>query len=431
MKTKKRLSAVLDIISANTTTTNSDLVKALGDISRITIARDLRALLAQKRIEKIGGGRSVAYRQKQRPPEDSPAQEFVLSHAQLFQTPIDIGGRDMIIGFSEAAFRKSRDRLQEPDIDSRLNARLPSYFLPAVNIARMQERRPRLIIVSGIYAALKWSAHSDAQRKRMLINNNLKIDFLEKFFERFFPDTFSLVEFRRSVDFLKISDHKLELLWNVFEKKYPRELEIVKKKLLQYKNPKLFAQCQPSEEEIRSLMVANKAVLRDAFKYAIVHLFAFADVNLSVDFAHNPRGYCSVGEHNEAIFNIVRRIGYEIFREVGEAIFDQDVFVFDNMKIAISDAKNAPPAYNGAVRGNGGLRSIDEVTYENGYRMEYYDARERLKPLIDYLYRIIPKENYEQFWNGYKKRYFDLKNRYEEAYAMQDAETIVDHAREE
>jgi DNA-binding transcriptional ArsR family regulator len=413
----------LEIIKQGSETSNSDIVKALGDISRITVARDLRILLQQGLIEKVGHGRSVTYRSVEPTNPNQPALELVLSHADLFRTPIDIERRDLVIGFSEAVFRKSDDRLAYGDIDSKLNARLPSYFHPAVQIARMQSSRPRLIIVSGIYAALKWSARSDAEQKRMLINNNIKIDFLQRFFDRFFPDTFSLVEFRRSVDFLKISDHKLGLLWNVFEKKYPRELETVKKKLLQYKNPKVFANGEPTEEEVRSLIEANKGTLRDAFKYAIIHLFVFADVNLSVDFAHNPHGYCSIGEHNEAIFNIVRRIGYEIFKEVGEAIFDQEVFVFDNMKIAISDSKNAPPAYNGAVRGSGGgVRSIDEVTYENGYELEYYDTRERLKPSMDYLYRMIPKEDYVRFWTDYRARYFDLKKRYEEAYKIVDVD---------
>jgi|GEM_PF-1489654 len=344
------------------------------------------------------------------------AKEISLSHQDLFTTDIDLGGRDIIIGFNEPAFKMSEEG-KEPDLDSPLNARIISYFLPAVQIARQQKERPRLIVVSGINAALKWNARNDKERKTMVINNTLKMRFIVETLETFFPDIFSVIEQRAMYDFLKISDRKLELIWNVFERKYPERIHDLKKHLLRYKKPKLFSE-EITENDIQKLVTLNEEELKETFKYAIVHLFGLGDVNLSYDFIHNPKGYCSIGEHHEEVFNVIRKIGYEILKDIGEAVFDQEVYCFDNAKIVIKDEGNAPPAYNGSFRGSNGVTRMDEVTFENNKDLEYYDARPRLKPSMDYMYRVIPKEIYEKYWKEYRGEYLLLKKRYKEAYKI-------------
>ena len=189
---------------------------------------------------------------------------------------------------------------------------------------------------------------------------------------------------------------------------------------MQYKEPKSFANGVPDEKELKYLFEINKEKLQSAFKYALAHLFACGDINIGSDFSHNPKGYCSIGEHNEAVFNVVRSIGYKILKEVGEIIFDQEIMAFENMKVVIDEAgANVPPAYNGAFRKSRDEQWLDEVTYENEQSLSYYDGRPRLAPAMEYLYKLVPKDEYEAFWNSYQKRYFDLKRRYFEAYKVE------------
>jgi hypothetical protein len=344
--------------------------------------------------------------------------QIIIKRQDLFNSVPDMGGRDIIIGFNEPAFRKSDSKLTFNDLDAKLNARLPAYFLPAVQIAQSQTQRPRFIIVSAIFAALRWNAVNETERRIMLVNNNLKIDFIRAFFNEFFVDTFSIVEFRQSYDFLKISDHKLELLWNYLEKKYPEKLQLVTQKLIQYKNPKLFSKGVPSSKILAEYSTNNEQDLKTAFYYTLVHLFALADINIGWDFAHNPKGYCSIGEHQEMTFNIIRDIGFEVLKEVGDIIFDQPVYSFENLKIVIEDEVNFPPAYNGASRKSGHKQWLDEVTYENDEALDYYNSRPKLKPSMDYLYQLVDQRSYEQFWNNYRNRYFEFKERYKEAYGI-------------
>src|SRR3989344_5942484 len=97
------------------------------------------------------------------------------THADLFSTHIAIGGQDLIIGFNEPTFKKSVETLDFGDLDSPLNARLITYFLPVVQIAEMQKERPRLIIVTGINAALRYNANTEEEKKIMYRNNILKM----------------------------------------------------------------------------------------------------------------------------------------------------------------------------------------------------------------------------------------------------------------
>jgi hypothetical protein len=39
---------------------------------------------------------------------------------------------------------------------------------------------------------------------------------------------------------------------------------------------------------------------------------------------------------------------------------------------------------------------------------------------MDYIYEFVTKERYQEFWNSYKPRYFDLKKRYREAYKLSE-----------
>lgn len=60
---------------------------------------------------------------------------------------------------------------------------------------------------------------------------------------------------------------------------------------------------------------------------------------------------------------------------------------------------------------------LSEVTYENNRELEFYDGVEELKDQMDYMYKnIISKSEYRDFWNSYRDRYFELKDRYKKAY---------------
>lgn len=321
--------------------------------------------------------------------------QLIINRDDLAKANIDIGGRDLFIGFSEPAFR-----VEEASVnDAPLNARLISYFLPAVQIARMQKtkRRPRLWIISAIQAAVKWNANSDAERLIMTMDNNLKKDFILSAFNKFFPDVFSLIDIRDTVDFLKISGKTLSHLWGLFRQNYPDKIIEIEKHLQRFRQ--------------------DAATSEQLFQYALVHLFAFGDINFDW-YAHNPRGYCSIGEHNERIFNKVREIGLELLRNNAEQIFDRSVSFFDNMKIVIDSPEKLPPPYNGAHRTLDGKTDLDEVTYENGRSLDYYDDRPRHKTIMEYVYSLIPRDEYEAFWKVYRPRYDDLKQRHLEAYEI-------------
>ncbi len=109
---------------------------------------------------------------------DIMSHQITIPRDDLATTYIDIESRDIIIGYNEPALRYSHHKLQEPDLDAKLSARLPIYFLPTIQIARMQKRRPRLLLTSGVNMALKRSATSDIQRAIMLADNTIKRDFL-------------------------------------------------------------------------------------------------------------------------------------------------------------------------------------------------------------------------------------------------------------
>lgn len=327
-----------------------------------------------------------------------------LSHDDLFTTQIEIREQDILVGFNEPAFRKSDETEETFDLDSPLNARLITYFLPAVQIAQMQQKRPRLIIVTGINAALRYNARNDDERKVMYRNTMLKLRFITETLEKLFPQTFSIIEVRHAYDFLKIPESKLDDLWTLFTKRYPEKMKPLEAELSRFVG--------------RGESVVDGEKLQIAFRYSILHIFVLGDINLDYDFIHPAQGYCSIGEHQESVFNTIRELGYIILKDFGRIIFDREVYSYNNSKVIIDSIGHIPPPYNGVFRTTKTKTMLDEVTYENKLLLSHYDSRPRLKPHMDYLYKIIPHEVYEKYWHDYKPRYTELKYRFNEAYGI-------------
>lgn len=343
----------------------------------------------------------------------------ILKRSDLKNFSIDIGGRDILIAFNEPAFRFSREDLLEGDIDSKLNARLVSYFLPAVEIARKQKRRPRMFIVSGLNMALKWNAKNEKQKKIMTIDNNLKMDFLREFFNKFFPNDFSIIEYVVAQDPIKIPEDKLLSLWKVLERRYPEQIAELKLTLAKYKKSRLFSNKELSEEAL-SFLNSNDIDLINAFKYAIAHIFALGDLNFEGNNIHNSIGYLTIGGPTEKPFNILRELSLKVLQDIAEIIFERDVLYLDNIKMIIENEKNNPVPYNGFFKSTSNKTELVEVTFENEEPLSLYDNHQKLKGDMEYLHTLISKNEYAEFWNGYKKRYFELKERYREAYDLKE-----------
>lgn len=346
-------------------------------------------------------------------------KQLQVSYSDLISGQIDIGGRDIVIGFNEAPFRESVSDVF--DIDSKLNARLLTYFLPAVSLARMQNRRPQLLIASGLFMALRWSAKSLEERKIMTINNHIKLDFLKSFFDTFFPDTFSVIEYIKVHDFLKFPEQAIDAFWNELKKRHPQELLPLEIKLLSFVGKRVEQNSGQVVAAAADLSSSQRHSLQTAIRYAISHIFTLADVYVDDDYIHNPRGYCTIGGHQEKYFNIVRTLAYQnqdLLRELFSV--GRKFHIMDNILVTIDDP--VAPAYNGATRSknNGKHTLLDEVTFENELPVSYYDTRPRLLPSMKYFYTLVPKGEYEKFWSGYKSRYEDLKKRYAEAYEISE-----------
>lgn len=326
-------------------------------------------------------------------------QQVVLKRDELATTPVDIGGRDIVIGFNEPRIKKSNKDIDTPDLDSKLNARLPAYFLPAVDIAHKQNNRPILYIVSGIVAALKWNSNTDRQKKLLVMNHSLKKDFLEHFFETFYPNTFSIVDCITMQDPLKIEEKKLLKLWEKIKERYPNDIEEIEEVLKRY------SKSETDEESIS-----------DGIKYAVSHIFGMGDLNFEGNYIHNPVGYASIGGEKELLFNKVRLYAVDVLKEHAEEFFGRSVEAKDNISIIVKNNHNVPPPYSGSTISKHGVREIDEVTYENNRQLNYYETHKKLHEDIEYIYNHVGKDEYQTFWNEYKPRYEDLKARYIEAY---------------
>lgn len=349
------------------------------------------------------------------PKKLKPRRPYIVSRARLLRQSIDIGGRDLIIGFNEPSKKTSKTTA---GLFSQLNARLPVYFLPAVDTARMQSVRPQLYIVSGINIAMRWNVSNEEQRLKLLAYNKIKFDFLKRFFETFFPETFSVVEYIVSQDPLRISEEKFLEIWKVLERVYPRRMKRLVETLAHFKHPEWSTNGRP-HKKLYAFVEENRHELEDSFKYAIAHLFVFADINFDGNYYLNPRGFASIGGHQERFFNEVRNLAFDLITKYPTLLSDRELLVRDNVQIVIDEHVNAPPPYSGATRGNSKRRESDEVTYENGRKLEYYDVRPKLISEMNYLYRHIPRQTYEEFWERYRATYERLKSRYEEAYSIE------------
>lgn len=341
------------------------------------------------------------------------SNQIILDRNKLKSSSIDIEDKTIIIGFNEPKFKKSKKAINETYLDSKLNARFITYFLPAVEIANMQKQRPRFLIASGLNMALKWNAENEEQKKIMMANNAIKIDFLKNFFETFYPNNFSLIEYIIPQDILKVPEKRFLFLWKLIEKKYPNQIKEIKFQLTKFLYPKQFNTQKYSELSPEQKKKMNEIDATVAFKYAIGHSFALGDINFEGNYIHNPNGYISIGGESEFFFNSVRDFVYDLLKDFGELLFDKEIIVFKNYKIILRNKYNVPPAYNWIFRDEDFL----EVTYENDKSIDFYDSQEKLKDQMEYMYKnLVSKKDYEKFWKNYKKKYFDLKERYKEAY---------------
>lgn len=270
--------------------------------------------------------------------------------------------------------------------------------------------------------ALKWNAQNEEQRKIMIANNALKMDFLKIFFEKFFYDEFSLIEYVIQQDSLKVSESKFLALWNLLEKKHKDELREIRFQLTKFIYPKQFNVSSYDELSESQKQKMDEVDISEALKYAINHLFVFVDANFEGNYVHNQNGYVSVGGSQEEYFNIVRDFAFEIVRDYGEFLFGREVICFENKSIILKNKYITPPPYNGYYVGNKSKSKYNElleVTYENERTINYYDSIEKLRDQMDYMYEnLISREGYQNFWNDYRERYFNLKERYRTAYEI-------------
>lgn len=341
------------------------------------------------------------------------SHQTIIERCLLKETDIDIEWKTILIWFNEPKFKISNKDINIGDTDSKLNARFITYFLPAVEIARKQKVRSRFFIVSWLNMALKRNAENEEQKKIMMANNNLKIDFLKSFFESLFPNDFSLIEYIVPQDILKVPESKFLSLWHLIVKKYPKEIQEIRFQLTKFLYPKQF-----NTKTYKELTTIQKKELESvdasiAFKYAIWHLFALGDINFEGNYIHNPNWYISIWWEAEVFFNEIRGIAYDVLKDFWSLIFDREVVVFDNYRLVLKNEYKVPPPYNGMFWNEWLL----EVTYENNRDLSFYDKEKKLRGQMEYMYsNIIQKETYQDFRNNYRSRYFDLKEKYREAY---------------
>ena len=349
--------------------------------------------------------------------------ELIIKRQDLFNSQINIWWRDIVIGFNEPSFRYSNKKISEGDLDSKLNARLIWYFLPAVQVAKMQTKRPRLMIISWLNMALRWNTQNEKQKTIMMIDNALKLDFLKNFFDHFFQDTFSITEYIIAQDILKIPESDLLVLRNHLKIRHPEIIKDLTLQLAKFKRPRLFWSEKLNQEAIDFINSQNEE-LTNAFKYSISHIFALADINFEWNYFHNPIGYLSIWWKQEKYFNIIRKLSLELLKDSGNLVFWREIIVKNNEKLVIEEDENIPTPYNWYTVSKWGKNSsklsFDEVTFENDKCFDFYEQHKKLHYDIEYIYQIVWKSEYQKFWDNYRKRYFDLKKRYCEAYRIED-----------
>ncbi|PID70088.1 hypothetical protein CSB37_03705 [bacterium DOLZORAL124_38_8] len=343
-------------------------------------------------------------------------KQICLPRKELKDTQIDLEGRALILGFNEPRFRKSKRKKTVGDIDSKLNARFVTYFLPLVELAKQQKNPPRVYIMSGIVAALRYNSETENQRKILLANNKLKIDFLQKFFEYFFDDTFLLIEYVCPQDILKVSETELLKFWEIIEQRYPDELRTLKFHLAKFAYPRKFNVSDIKDLTLEQRNELQTIDLSNPITYCLFHVFALGDINFEGNYVHCSRGYVSVGGPSESVFNTFRDLAFKTLKDLDYKFFEKKIELFDNFKIVLTDEQKVPTPYNGMIKKN----ELYEVTYENERSLDFYDEEPKIKPQMDYMYEnIVPKDQYKLFWNNYKARYFKLKERYRRAYEIE------------
>lgn len=252
-------------------------------------------------------------------------KQKIIDRKEFKNIILDIKGRDIIIGFNEPAFKKSKNN--DLIMDSKLNARFVSYFLPAIELARKQNEKPRLIIISGLNMALEFNAKNEEERKIMIADNNIKIDFLRAIFEKFFINYFSLVEYIVSQDILKISELKIKDLWNIINIKEEKDFKKVKFHLAKFLYPKKFNKNSYSELSDKQKNDIELADISKAFKYAVSHTFALGDINFKGNHVHNNNGYVSISGESEEIFNIIRENIFNFIINNNNNFFNKRYFI--------------------------------------------------------------------------------------------------------
>lgn len=339
---------------------------------------------------------------------------------KLVDTPIDIEGRDILIGFNEPAFRYSSKKATEPDLDAKLNARLITYFLPAVEVARQQKQRPRFWVVSGLNMALRWNARNEEERKIMIANNKLKLDFLKTFFEVHFINDFSVIEYVTVQDPIRVPEETLLKIWRLVEMEYPAEVKEISYYLARFKKPHEYN--VPYSNNSQKSQDTSTPQLQNAFKYAVSHLFVFGDVNFDGNYVLNPKGFASIGGHQERIFNKIRLLALEVIKRYGWLFVDDKIILLDNIRIILEEMVQSPVPYSGCYKQNGNEKLyLEEVTYENNQPLNFYDSHPKLKYPMEYMYsHLLSKKEYEAFWDSYRQRYLDIKERLREAYAIHE-----------
>jgi len=254
----------------------------------------------------------------------------------------------------------------------------------------------------------------------------IKFDFLRQFFEVFFQDEFSVIEYIVSQDVLQIPEQKIAYIRNYLSEYHHDELDEVRFQLAKFMFPKRFNVDKYAKLDAIKRKELDEVDITNAFKYAVSHLFVFGDINFVGNYIHNPKWYVSIGNEHEVFFNKVRNLAFSILKKSWSFIFGREVIAKDNLKIVIQNAYKVPPPYNGCSKtvGSNNKRRIElcEVTYENERSLDFYETQEKLKDQMQYMYKnLIPKHTYQEFRDVYRKRYFDLKARYKEAYEITQA----------
>lgn len=341
-----------------------------------------------------------------------------IDRQELKNRAINTNNRDIIIGINEPAMRKADKNDKKNTLSSLLCPRILSYFIPAVQIAQKQTKAPRLLVMSGIHAAWAYNAEDENEKKIQKINNILKIDFISWIIKKVKPNAFSVIENHTASDFLQMSDEALISFWSRIEAQNYQEMQEVRQNLAKFVRPKMFSKDFKDTEAREAFVRSWDEDMLRAIRYAVIHLFAFGDLNiLPTNAIHNPTGYLSIGGRHEEIFNKVRKYGSEIAKQMDYKLFGLDLLPKNNLRLVIESENNAPVPYNGAWKTRRGKTEYDEVTYENERDFSYYDDRKNLQPDMEYIYaHFCDQKTLEKLWDEYKPRYFDLKNRYQKAY---------------